>query len=132
MSYISYDVVKIILEIKYQNWVNEKSCVCGNEDFRNCIYTRCGICGVTHCTDQPGYSSWVWHCNFCVEFFCGAHRFSLDPFGKKVCIECSCFRRANNCYVQPIDPKKVTEYFDYVDYRNHKYDAYGELIEPPE
>ena len=88
MSLLSYDVIKIILEIKYKNWLKEKKCVCGNDNFKECDIAECFACENNYCSNQPGYSSWVWECRDCYEWFCGKHDFYITPSYSKICVNC--------------------------------------------
>ena len=85
---LSYDVVKIILEIKYSNWLKEKQCVCGNHDFKECEIAECHGCINVYCRKQPGWENWMWECRDCYDWFCGKHDFYITPAYRKICIQC--------------------------------------------
>ena len=90
--YLSYDVVKIILEIKYQNWINEKKCLCGSNDFKRCSIFECKLCDNNYCRKQIGYSNWIWECRSCYDWYCGDHSFRLiirNGEAAKVCDSCT-------------------------------------------
>lgn len=82
---LCYDVVKIILKIKYQNWLNELRCLCGSDDYRECAIIKCYECEDMYCLLQHNFISWMWECNFCGEFRCGKHGFYID---NKYCQNC--------------------------------------------
>lgn len=86
--YLCYDVVKIILEIKYKNWVKEKKCLCGGEDFKVCHIIECYQCPRNYCLFQKGYEKWMWMCSYCRETFCGHHEFKQSRNREKFCSVC--------------------------------------------
>ena len=76
--YLCYDVVRIILKIKYNNWLNEKMCLCGGDDFKKCLIVECYDCPRNYCLNQKGYKNWMWKCSYCLETFCGYHDFKTS------------------------------------------------------
>ncbi len=87
-SYLTYDVVKIILEIKYSNWLREKKCVCGYHDFKECEISQCFECTNTYCESQFGWDRWMWECFECEEWFCGNHLLFVSSDYKRRCERC--------------------------------------------
>lgn len=87
--YISYDVVKIILEIKYKNWLNEKKCICGNHDFKECDFVGCSCCSNNYCENQEGLDNWLWECQDCSYHYCGEHLFHINDDYQKICLKCN-------------------------------------------
>ena len=86
--YLSYDVVKFILEIKYKNWINEKMCLCGGDDYKTCDIVECYSCPKNYCLHQKGFNAWVWACHECHEYHCGNHTFRMNFVGDKFCNNC--------------------------------------------
>ena len=88
MPGLCYDVVRIILKIKYNNWCLLKKCICGYEDFKKCSTVECEECNAIHCSNHPDFKSWFWYCSMCSNNYCGFHRFRLDKHYQKYCNSC--------------------------------------------
>lgn len=86
--YLSYDVVKLILEIKYNNWIKEKECLCGSEDYKECDIIECYACPNNYCFNQEKFEQWIWQCWDCEEYFCGFHDFRMNRNRDRFCDSC--------------------------------------------
>lgn len=82
---LCYDVVRIILKIKYQNWLNELKCLCGADDYRECSIVECYECNDMYCLLQTNFTCWMMECRFCEKFRCGKHDLYVD---NKFCQNC--------------------------------------------
>ena len=108
--YLSYDVVKYILEIKYKNWVDLKQCICGYDDFKVC-YERgeilfCADCENIYCNGQLNLSDWLWYCDTCEDYYCGDHPY-YEVENARCCDYCVKPMRKNpKCELSAIDYKK--------------------------
>lgn len=86
--FLCYDVVKMILKIKYLNWCKLKMCICGGDDFKTCWTFKCKECNDVYCNKQDNLKDWVWYCTICEERYCGLHEFKLDRLARKTCFFC--------------------------------------------
>ncbi len=86
--YLCYDVVRLILKIKYNNWLNLKRCLCGGDDYKECRIVECYDCELNYCLLQKNYYNWMWTCCSCGEIFCGKHKFHLTFNDEHYCLNC--------------------------------------------
>lgn len=108
--YLSYDIVKIILEIKYNNWVIEKQCLCGEDDYKECDIIQCYACSNHYCLNQKEFSRWIWQCFECREYYCGYHEFRMNIDRYKYCDNCiypDCFQIAIKNEIHRLPLRKV-------------------------
>lgn len=88
MGYLCYDVVRLILKIKYENWCKLKMCICGGDNFKVCWTFKCQECNEVYCNKQKGVNDWIWYCTICEGRYCGMHEFKLDRLERKTCFFC--------------------------------------------
>lgn len=109
---LSYDVVKMILELKYKNWLKEKKCVCGHHDFKECDLAECHGCTSAYCRSQAGWDKWMWECRDCFDWFCGNHAFYITPAYRKICEACigGLYEVPEQLWIEPVPEKQWGEY----------------------